>query len=198
MTQATGHVQRGTDNKAQRTLARLIFAAVIMAAAGITLISNGIWALSFHGAYPRDLTRVLDGNSLTTAGVVFLVVGIVLVICAAGVLAGPRLNRWVGLVSRLAEILIGAAGALAGIWLVAWYPAWAITYTVLGAAIVYTLTLHERELRSPWPWAALRTQAAKVVALNAKGLNIARGAAAAGLILMAASHSPCCTGTNRS
>ena len=66
-----------------------------------------------------------------------------------------------------------------------YYPGWAITYTIVGAFIVYTLTLYERELRSSWPWAPLRAYAAKVFALNTKGINVPRGVAAAGLILMA-------------
>jgi hypothetical protein len=156
-----------------------------MGAAGITLIIIAIWAFSFHGVYSRDLRKALNGHTLTSAGVLFLVVGIVLIVCAAGVLVGPRVNRWVGLVSRLAGIVVAAACAVSGIWLVAYYPGWAVTYTILGVFIVYALTLYERELRSSWPWAPLRAQAAKVLALNTKGVNVPRGVAVAGLILIA-------------
>jgi hypothetical protein len=117
--------------------------------------------------------------------VLFLVVGIVLIVCAVGVLVRPWVNRWVGLVSRLVGIVVAPAGAITGIWLVAYYPGWAITYTILGAVIVYALTLYERELRSSWPWAPLRAYAAKVFALNTKGVNVPRGVAVAGLVLIA-------------
>src|SRR5271170_7924421 len=185
MTQATREVEPRADNMAHRLLGQLIFAAVLMGAAGITLISTAIWAFSFDGVYSKDLRKLLNGHSLTTAGVVFLITGIVLILCAVGVLVGPRVNRWVGLVSRLAGIVVAAAGAISGIWLVAYYPGWAVTYTILGAFIVYTLTLYERELRSSWPWAPLRAYAAKVFALNTKGVNVPRGVAVAGVILIA-------------
>jgi hypothetical protein len=185
MTEATREVEPGADKLAHRRLGQLIFAAVLMGAAGITLIIIAIWAFSFHGRYSRDLRRALDGHTLTSVGVLFLVVGIVLIVCAVGVLVGPRVNRWVGLVSRLAGIVVAAACAISGIWVVVYYPGWAVTYAILGAFIVYVLTLYERELRSSWPWAPLRAYAAKVFALNTKGVNVPRGVAVAGLVLIA-------------
>lgn len=185
MTESTREVELGADNVVHRRLGQLIFAAVLMGAAGITLISTAVWAFSFHGVYSRDLRKALNGHTLTSAGVLFLVGGIVLIVCAAGVLVGPRVNRWVRLVGRLVGIVVAAAGAISSIWLVAYYPGWAVTYTVLGVFIVYTLTLYERELRSSWPWAPLRAYAAKVVALNTKGANVPRGVAVAGLVLIA-------------
>ena len=89
MTEAAGDVELRADNMAHRRLGQLIFAAVLMGAAGITLIIIAIWAFSFDGSYSKDLKKALNGHSLTTAGVVFLVVGIVLIVCAAGVLVGP-------------------------------------------------------------------------------------------------------------
>ena len=123
---------------------KLIFAAVMMGAAEIALISTAIWALTFDGRMSRDLRRALHGHSLTTAGAVLLAVGIVLILCAAGVLVGSRV-RWAGIVRRWAGIVIGAVGAISGIWYVADFSGWAIAYTVLGAVIVYVLTLYESE-----------------------------------------------------
>lgn len=159
----------------QKLLRLSIFAAVLMGGMGIALIVAAVWAFSFNGLMSRELRRALDGHSLTTAGVVFLVVGVVLIMCAVGVLVGPKANRWVGLLSRLVGIFIGAVGAVSGIWLVVNYPGWAITLTVLGAAIVFTLTTYEKELPSSWPWSGLHARVAKVFALNTKGANVPRG-----------------------
>jgi hypothetical protein len=169
---------------AQRLFRLAIFAAVLMGIAAIVLIVIAIWALSFDGLMSRDLRRALNGHSLTTAGVLFLVVGVVLIACAVGVLVGPKVNRWIGLLSRMVGVVLGAVGAISGLWLVPFYPGWAITITVLGAVIVYALTEYERELRSPWPWAPLRAHVAKVFALNTKGVNVPRGAVVAGLLLI--------------
>ena len=120
---------------------KLIFAAVIMGVTGITLFITAIWALTYNGSLSANLRGFLHGHSLTTYGIVFLVVGIALIVLAGGVLEGSRVSRWLG-------IGLGAIGAISGIWFVAYYPGWAIAYTVLGVVIVYPLTLYESELGS--------------------------------------------------
>jgi hypothetical protein len=50
---------------------------------------------------------------------------------------------------RACSALGGIAGAvvvaLSSIWLVRYYPGWAITYAALGALVVFTLTSYERD-----------------------------------------------------
>ncbi len=168
---------------ANRNLARLIVAAVLTGSLSVLLVVTGAWALTHNGAISRDLLRALDGNTLTSVGVLVLVVGVVLLICTAGVLIG-LVNRWIGLISRLIAILGAAAVALTGIWLVKYYPGWAATYAALGALVAFTLTSYERELHSSWPWASLRAWAAQIFTLNTKGVNVPRGVAMAGLLLL--------------
>jgi hypothetical protein len=155
-----------------------------MGAIGAMLVGNGVWALTFEGVMSTDLKRTLNGHTLTSAGVLVLVVGLVLLVCVVGVLIGPKVNRWVGLVARLAGIIVAAVAAFSGIWLVKYYPGWAITYTALGALVVFSLTWYERDLHAEWPWAPLRAQVAKVFALNTKGVNVPRGVAVAGAVLI--------------
>jgi hypothetical protein len=159
-------------------------AAVLMGAAGVMLVGTGVWALTSTGVMSRELRGALHGHTLTSAGVLVLVAGLVLLVCVAGVLTGPRVNRWAGLVARLAAIVVAAVVAFSGIWLVAYYPGWAITYSALGGLIVFALTSYERDLHAGWPWAPLRAYAAKVFALSTKGVNVPRGVAVAGLVLI--------------
>ena len=168
----------------QRRLVHLIVAAVLMGATGVMLVVTGVWALIFEGSMSRELKGALHGHSLASAGVLVLVVGLVLLVCAVGVLIGPRANRWVGLVARLAGIAGAVVVALSSIWLVRYYPGWAITYAALGALVVFTLTSYERELHAGWPWAPLRAHAANVFALNTKAVNVPRGVAVAGAALV--------------
>ena len=123
----------------QKPVVKVIFAAVVMGAVGITLFGTAIWALSFDGSLSSNLRETLHGHSMTTFGSVLLAVGIALTVSAGGVLAGSKLARWVGSV-------IGAVVAISGLWFVAYYPVWAITYTILGVVAVYALTLYDREL----------------------------------------------------
>jgi hypothetical protein len=155
-----------------------------MGAAGVLLVGTGVWALTFTGVISRELRGALHGHTLTSAGVLVLVVGLVLLICVVGVLIGPRVNRWVGLVARLTGIVVAAVAAFSGIWLVRYYPGWAITYSALGALVVFALTSYERDLHAGWPWAPLRAYVANVFAMKTKGINVPRGVAVAGLVLL--------------
>jgi hypothetical protein len=168
----------------QRRLVQLMVAAVLMAAVGGMLVGTGVWALTFHGVMSRQLKGALNGHTLTSVGVLLLVVGLVLLACVVGVLIGPKVNRWIGLIARLAGIVIAAVAAFSGIWLVRYYPGWAIAYSALGGLVAFTLTLYERDLHASWPWAPLRARLAKVFALNTKGVLVPRGVAVAGLVLL--------------
>ena len=162
----------------------LVLAAVLMSATGIMLFATGLWALTFEGSMSRELTRALGGHTLTSVGALLVTVGAVLVLCVVGVLVGQAAYRWLGLVSRLIAIVIGIATAVSCVWLVAFYPGWAVTYAVLGSLIVYMLTLYEKALHSAQPWASLRAYLAKAFALNTKGIDVPRGVLVAGLLLI--------------
>jgi len=165
-------------------LVQLIVAGVLVGATGVMLVGTGVWALTFKGSMSRELRRALNGHTLTSAGVLVLVAGLVLLGCVVGVLIGPRVNRWAGLVARLAAIAVAAVAAFSGIWLVRYYPGWAIAYSALGALVVFALTSYERGLHAGWPWAPLRAHVANVFALKTKGVNVPRGVAVAGLALI--------------
>jgi hypothetical protein len=179
-----GNDANGGATASRRHLPRLIVAAVLMGAIGVLLVVTAVWALTFEGSISRALRRTLNGHTLTSLGVLLLVVGLVSLACVVGVLIGLKVNRWVGLIARLVAVGIGVVLASTGIWLVANFPGWAITYTALGVLAAFTLTSYERELQASWPWAPLRAQAAKVFALNTKGVNVPRGIALAGLALL--------------
>jgi hypothetical protein len=155
-----------------------------MGVTGVMLVGTGVWALTFMGAMSRELRRALNGHTLTSAGVLVLVAGLVLLVCVVGVLIGPRVNRWVGLVARLAAIVVAAVAAFSGIWLVRYYPGWAITYAALGGLVVFALTSYERDLHGGWPWAPLRAYMAHVFAMKTRAVNVPRGVAVAGLVLI--------------
>ena len=161
----------------------LVLSAVLMGATGVMLVATGVWALTFEGSMSRDLTRALHGHTLTSVGALVVTVGAVLVLCVVGVLVGHA-HRWLGLVSRLIAIVIAIAVAVSNVWLVAFYPGWAVTYAVLGSLIVYELTLYEKALHSAWPWAPLRAYLAKAFVLNTTGVDVPRGVLVAGLVLI--------------
>jgi hypothetical protein len=104
----------------------VIFASIVLGVAGIMRIFDAIWAFRYHGALPQNLEDALFGTSLKTYGWVYLIVGIILILCGFAVLGGSQLGRWVG-------IAAGAIGAISAIWWMPYYPIWSLTYIDLRA-----------------------------------------------------------------
>ena len=116
----------------------LLFAAIVLGVSGIMRIFDAIWAFSYHGALPYGLRGAVFGHSLSTYGWIYLVEAIVLIVSAAGVLAGSQLSRWVG-------ITAGALTSVSAIWLMPYYPVWSILYIILGFLVIYALAAYGGE-----------------------------------------------------
>ncbi|HXW35272.1 MAG TPA: hypothetical protein VEJ87_11895 [Acidimicrobiales bacterium] len=116
----------------------IIFASVILAIAGVMRIFDSIWAFSYHGVLPENFEGAIFGHSLKTYGWVYLIVGIVLILCAIAVLGRSQIARWIG-------IAAGAVGAISAVWWMPYYPIWAFTYIALGALVVYALAAYGGE-----------------------------------------------------
>jgi hypothetical protein len=110
----------------------VVFAAVVLGIAGIMRIFDAVWAFSYHGALPDGLQGAVFGHSLSTYGWIYLVEAIILIACAAGVIAGSQLSRWVG-------IAAGALACISAIWLMPYFPVWSIAYIILGGLGIYAL-----------------------------------------------------------
>ena len=77
----------------------LIFAGIVLGVAGVMRIFDAIWAFRYHGVLPQNLEDALFGHSLKTYGWVYLVIGIILILCAFGVVARSQFSRWLGIVA---------------------------------------------------------------------------------------------------
>ncbi len=120
------------DNKGEGWL---IFAAVALGVGGIMRIFDAIWAFRYHGAVPENLQNALWGTTLKNYGWLWLIVGIVLILCAFGVLARSQISRWIG-------IFAGAVAAISAIWWMPYYPIWSLTYIALGVFVIYALAVY--------------------------------------------------------
>ncbi len=116
----------------------VLFASITLGIAGIMRIFDGVWALDYHGSVPSGLQGAVFGTSLSTYGWIYIVEGIVLIAAAAGVLAGSQVGRWIG-------IFAGSLTAISAIWLMPFYPVWAIIYIILGVMVVYALVVYGGE-----------------------------------------------------
>ena len=120
----------------------MLFAGIVLGIAGIMRIFDAIWAFSYHGSLPDGLHGAVFGQSLTTYGWIYLVEGIVLVLCAAAVLVGSQVGRWVG-------IIAGVLACISAIWLMPFFPVWGLVYLILGVLVVYALAAYGGEPATP-------------------------------------------------
>ena len=84
---------------------------------------------------PETFEDALFGTSLKTYGWVYLIVGIILILCGLAVMGRSQVGRWVG-------IAAGAIGAISAIWWMPYYPIWSLTYIALGVIVIYALAAY--------------------------------------------------------
>jgi hypothetical protein len=82
-------------------------------------VFDAIWAFRYHGVLPQNFEDAIFGHSLKTYGWVYLIVAIVLILCAFGVVARSQVSRWIG-------IFAGAILAISAIWWMPFYPVWSL------------------------------------------------------------------------
>ena len=113
----------------------LVFAAVVLGVAGIMRIFDGIWAFRYKGALPDHLQNSLLGTNLKNYGWLWLIIGILLILCALGVMQRSQISRWIGVVA-------GAVIAVSAVWWMPYYPIWSLTYIAIGALVIYALVVY--------------------------------------------------------
>ena len=116
----------------------MLFAGITLGIAGVMRIFDAIWAFNYSGTLPDGLRGADFGQSLTTYGWIYLVEAILLILCAAAVLMGSQVGRWVG-------IAAGALASISAIWLMPFFPVWGIVYLILGVLVVYALAAYGGE-----------------------------------------------------
>jgi hypothetical protein len=120
------------DNKGEGWI---VFAAVVLGVAGVMRIFDAIWAFRYHGTLPQHLEDALFGTSLKNYGWLWLIVGILLILCGFGVMARSQLSRWIGIVA-------GAICAISAVWWMPYYPVWSLVYVGMGVFVVYGLAAY--------------------------------------------------------
>jgi hypothetical protein len=102
-------------------------------------IFDAIWALIHTGPVVDNLHGAIFGHSLTTYGIVWLIVGAVLVF------AGVFILSPVGVNAKMARRVGIGAASIAAITAATWmpyYPVWSIVYIGIGVVVVYGLSAH--------------------------------------------------------
>jgi len=113
----------------------LFFAGTVLGLAGIMRIIDALWAFRYNGALPENLKDSVLGDNLTTYGWVFLLVGILLIMCSFLVLVRSQFARWIGMIGA------GLLTISAVTWM-PYYPVWSLMYVGVGVLVIYALAAH--------------------------------------------------------
>jgi hypothetical protein len=121
----------------------LTFSAVVLIVAGIMRVIDAIWAFRYNGSIPDGLRGALLGHSLTTYGWIWLITGVILIAAGALVLGpsdrpGAEISRWVG-------IIAASLAAISAIFVMPYYPVWALVYIAIAIMVIYGLSAHYSE-----------------------------------------------------
>ncbi len=115
----------------------VVFAGLVLILVGAGQVLEGVLALSGHRT-PEPL--LLD--DLTTWAVVHLVLALVLVLTGLGLLAGVP-------AARVGAVILAALSVLANVAFTPAFPAGSAVVIVLDLVVIYAVTVHGGELRSP-------------------------------------------------
>ena len=113
----------------------LVFAAIVLGVMGIMRIFDGIWAIHNNNKIPEGLQGAVLGHSLSTYGWIYLIVGIVLILCAFGVVSRSQVSRWIG-------VAAAAVLAISALWWMPYYPVWSLTYVGVAVFVIYGLVAY--------------------------------------------------------
>ena len=113
----------------------LFFAGSVLGVAGIMRIFDALWAFRYDGVIPDELESAILGDSLTTYGWVWLIVGVILIMASFAVLKRSQFARWIGIIG-------GALLAISAVWWMPYYPVWSLMYVLIGVFVVYGLAVH--------------------------------------------------------
>jgi len=118
----------------------IYFSAIVLVAAGIVQVINGLIALAESGTTYLLPSGMAVQVSFASVGVSFLVMGVVLAAAGIGVMSG---KTW----ARAAAITLAVLSVLGNVAFFTAYPLWSAIIIVLDVLVIYALAAHGRELR---------------------------------------------------
>jgi hypothetical protein len=120
----------------------LTFSAVVLIVVGIMRIFDAIWAFEYNGTVVDNLHGAIFGHSLTAYGVIWLIVGVLLIFAGFLVMnpggLAAEISRWFGIVAS------GIAAITAMTW-IPYYPVWSLLYVAIAVMVIYGLSAHYGE-----------------------------------------------------
>lgn len=127
--------------RAAAWLGWVVFVSIIMSAAGLINIAQGLVALLDDDFYLATAAGLAIDVNYTVWGITLLVLGTALIAGAYGVLTGRRWGRTIGVVGA-------AINALVNLGFVAAYPYWTVLAVSFDIIAIYALIVHGGEAKA--------------------------------------------------
>ena len=117
----------------QRRTGWLLFAAIIVAIAGVLNVIWGIAAIGNANFFVDDTQYILSG--LNTWGWVTLIVGVLQLLACVSIVRGGQFGRWFGIVAA-------SFSAISSLLSIPAYPFWSLAIFALDIMIIYGLAAY--------------------------------------------------------
>jgi hypothetical protein len=118
----------------------VVFAALMMILVGTFQAIEGLVALFDDGFYHVTEGGLVVDVDYNVWGWIHLLLGALLVLAGAGVLAG-------NVVARAVAVVLAGLSALINMLFIEAYPVWSILIITIDVLVIYALVVHGRELR---------------------------------------------------
>jgi hypothetical protein len=118
----------------------IVFASFMMFLLGAFQAVQGLVALFDDGFYLVTSGNLVVDVNYNVWGTVHLLLGVLLLLSGAGVLAGNLAARTVG-------VILAGLSALANMAFIGAYPVWSLLIITVDVLVIYALIVHGRELR---------------------------------------------------
>jgi hypothetical protein len=130
MTSATTHSASGTGRHAGEGYGLIVFASILLLVIGCFNLIDGIAAVARSHVFIANAHYVF--GDLRTWGWITLIIGALLLLAAAGVLAGNQLARW------FAVAVVGL-NAIGQMFFIPAYPFWSLTIIAVDVVALWGL-----------------------------------------------------------
>jgi hypothetical protein len=118
----------------------VVFASMMMILVGSFQAVEGLVAIFDDGFYHVTEGGLVVDVDYTVWGWVHLLLGAVLIVSGAGVLAG-------NIIARTVAVVVAMLSALVNLLFIEAYPIWSILIITVDVLVIYALVVHGREMK---------------------------------------------------
>lgn len=118
----------------------IAFASFMMLLLGTIQVIQGLVAIFDDGYYHVTQGGLVVNVDYTAWGWTHLLLGVLIILCGVGLLAG-------NLAARTVAVVLAGLSAIVNLLFIEAYPVWSIIAITVDVLVIYAVTVHGRELK---------------------------------------------------